>query len=56
MFTDNLKIPWQNIIKHNSFVNTLGLVVSISAYIIKSVWIWDENNCDKSHENSESIF
>jgi ABC-type antimicrobial peptide transport system permease subunit len=58
MLSNNFKIAWRNIIKHKtfSFINITGLAVAMAASMLMGVWIWDEYNCDSSHENRGRIF
>jgi putative ABC transport system permease protein len=58
MLKNYIKIALRNILRHKgfSFINIFGLAVGIAACLLISLWVQDELNYDKFHQNSENIF
>ncbi|MBT3755431.1 MAG: FtsX-like permease family protein [Candidatus Cloacimonetes bacterium] len=58
MLKNYFKIALRNIIRHKgfSFINIFGLAIGIAACLLISLWVQDELNYDKFHQNSENIF
>ncbi|MBT5419532.1 MAG: ABC transporter permease, partial [Candidatus Cloacimonetes bacterium] len=58
MLKNYFKIALRNIIRHKgfSFSNIFGLAIGIAACLLISLWVQDELNYDKFHQNSENIF
>ena len=58
MIKFNLKIAWRNIWKNKvfSFVNIIGLALSISCCLAISIFIWNEMHYDDFHKNSAAIY
>ncbi len=58
MFKNYLKISVRNIKKNRltSFLNILGLTISITSFLLILIWIQQEKNFDAFHENAENIY
>ena len=58
MFKNYFKIAWRNILRNKmfSFINISGLAVGMTCCILMSIWIINEFNYDKFHENIDTIY
>lgn len=58
MITNYLKVALRNIKKYKSFslINVLGLAVSISICLLIILFIYDQKNYDRFHEDKERIY
>lgn len=58
MFKNYLKIAWRNFLRSKSFslINTFGLTISLSAFLIISLFIYDEWSYDRYHDDADKIF
>ncbi len=57
MLKNYFKIAWRNIVKNKvySFINIGGLAVGMAVAVLIGLWVYDEANFNKSHQNYESI-
>jgi len=57
MFKNYLKIAFRNIIRHKgfSFINIAGLAVGLAVCFLILLWVQDELEYDRSHENYDRI-
>jgi len=57
MFKNYLKISLRNIKRHKgySFINIAGLAIGMAICILILLWVQDELNYDRFHENGENI-
>ena len=57
MLKTNLLIALRSLFKHrvSSFINVSGLTVGMSVAVLIGLWIWDELNYDKCHDNYDRI-
>jgi putative ABC transport system permease protein len=58
MFKNYLKIAVRNLLRSKiySFINIVGLAVSISAFILIFLWVVDELSYDKFNQNADRIY
>ena len=58
MFKNNLKIAWRNLIKDRQFtlLNLLGLSTGLACTLLIYLWIHDEYQFDKFHENDVRLY
>jgi putative ABC transport system permease protein len=58
MFKNNLKIAWRNLIKDRQFtlLNLLGLSTGLACTLLIYLWIHDEYQFDKFHENNGRLY
>jgi putative ABC transport system permease protein len=58
MFKNNLKIAWRNLIKDRqfTFLNLLGLSTGLACTLLIYLWIQDEYQFDKFHENDARLY
>jgi putative ABC transport system permease protein len=58
MLKNYLKITWRNIRNNKiySFINIMGLAVGMATCILIQLWVQDELNFDKFHENYSDIY
>ncbi len=58
MFTNHLKIARRNLWKHKtfSFINTLGLTIGLTSFILIALFIFDELTFDRFHKNTDKIY
>jgi putative ABC transport system permease protein len=58
MLKNYLKITWRNIRNNKiySFINIMGLAVGMACCILILLWVQDELNYDKFHENYSDIY
>ncbi|MEM6318796.1 MAG: ABC transporter permease [Bacteroidota bacterium] len=57
MFQNYLKIAWRNLIKNKvtGFINIAGLAIGMAVAIMIGLWVQDELNFNKAHENYDDI-
>lgn len=57
MFRNYLKIAVRNLLKQKStsFINIFGLAMGMAVALLIGLWIWDELQYDRYHDNSGSI-
>jgi putative ABC transport system permease protein len=57
MFKNYLKVALRNIIRHKgyAFLNIFGLAIGLACCILIGLWVLDELNYDRFHENASSI-
>jgi putative ABC transport system permease protein len=57
MFKNYLKVAFRNIIRHKgyAFLNIFGLAIGMACCILIGLWVLDELNYDRFHENASSI-
>ncbi len=57
MFKNYLKVALRNIIRHKgyAFLNIFGLALGMACCILIGLWVLDELNYDRFHENASSI-
>ncbi|MGD8535731.1 MAG: ABC transporter permease [Candidatus Aminicenantes bacterium] len=57
MITNYLKIAFRNMKRHKaySFINIAGLAIGMAICILILLWVQDELNFDRFHENAENI-
>jgi len=57
MFRNYLKVALRNIIRHKgyTFLNIFGLAIGMACCILIGLWVLDELNYDRFHENASSI-
>jgi predicted permease len=57
MIKNYMKIAFRNIIRHKgySFLNIFGLAAGMACCILIGLWVLDELNYDRFHENASSI-
>jgi len=48
----------RNLIRHKafSFINIIGLAIGLAAFIMISMWVFDELSYDRFHENADNIY
>jgi putative ABC transport system permease protein len=58
MFRNYLKIAWRNLLKNKtfSFINILGLALGMACSLLIMLWVQDEINMDRFHENDTRLF
>jgi putative ABC transport system permease protein len=58
MFRNHLKVAWRGIIRHQtfSFVNIMGLAVSLTAFFLMALYIEHEQSFDSFHANASRIY
>jgi len=58
MLKNYIKITWRNIRNNKiySFINIMGLAVGMACCILILLWVQDELNFDKFHENYSDIY
>jgi len=58
MFNNYLKIALRNLKRYKaySFINIAGLAIGLTCCIIISLWVIDELNFDKFHENCDRLY
>src|SRR6218665_75016 len=58
VFENYFKIAFRNLYRHGfySFINILGLAISMAAFIIISLWVRDELSYDKHFQNADRIY
>ncbi|MFY0625257.1 MAG: FtsX-like permease family protein [Reichenbachiella sp.] len=58
MFKNHLKIGYRNLWKYKNatVINISGLALGMAAFILISLFIQDELNYDKHHENADNIY
>jgi ABC-type antimicrobial peptide transport system permease subunit len=58
MFENYIKIAFRNVLRHKGFtlINVTGLSVGMALCILILLWINDELNYDRFHENADSIY
>ncbi len=58
MIINYLKIAFRNIRRHKgySFINIAGLAIGMAICILILLWVQDEINFDRFHENAENIY
>jgi len=58
MLTNYLKIAWRNLKKNRiySFINIFGLTVGLAAFLLISMYIFDELTYDRFHKDHNSIY
>ena len=58
MFKNHLKIAFRNLIKTKvlSFINILGLTISITSFLLIALYIFDELTFDAFHKNAANIY
>ncbi|MBE9585698.1 ABC transporter permease [Mucilaginibacter sp. JRF] len=57
MLKNYIKIAWRNLLKNkaHTFINVTGLAVGIGVAMLIGIWIWDELNYDKYHDNYDNV-
>lgn len=57
MFTNYLKIAWRNLIRNKGFAitNLLGLAIGMTCTMLIFLWVRDEMNFDRFHQNYNHI-
>ena len=57
MFRNYLKIAVRNLLKQKStsFINIFGLAMGMAVVLLIGLWIWDELQYDRYHQNYRSI-
>ncbi len=58
MLKNNLKIAWRNLIKNKAYfsINVLGLSIALTMSFLMLLWVNDERNMDKFHENNDQLY
>lgn len=58
MIVNYLKIAFRNMKRHKgySFINIVGLAIGMAICILILLWVQDELNFDRFHENAENIY
>ncbi|MEP2667631.1 MAG: FtsX-like permease family protein [Cyclobacteriaceae bacterium] len=58
MISNYLKIGVRNILKHKlfSFITIIGMSISIASCLLISIYVWDELNFDRYHQDGERTF
>ena len=58
MFKNYLKTALRNLWKHKtfSFINTIGLTVGLTSFILIALFIFDELTFDRFHKNADKIY
>jgi len=58
MLNNFLLVAWRNITRHKGFaaINILGLSVGLAVCILIGLFVWDENQYDKTIPNNERIY
>jgi len=58
MFKNNIKLFFRNIIRYKStfVINVIGLSSGLACVLMISLWIFDEMQVDKFHENDENLY
>ncbi|MGB8191124.1 MAG: FtsX-like permease family protein [Chitinophagaceae bacterium] len=58
MLRNYLKIAWRNLGKHRiySFINIFGLTAGLTAFLLITLYIFDELTYDKFHKNADNIY
>ena len=58
MLTFNLKIAFRNLWKNKvfSFINVIGLALSMACCLVISLYVWNELEYDNFHKNAQHIF
>jgi len=58
MLHNYFKIAWRNLVKDRlfSFLNMLGLSMGLSCVLLIFLWVHDEMNIDKFHDNSSRLY
>lgn len=57
MFQNHLKIAWRSLIKNKitGFINIVGLAIGMAVAMMIGLWLHDELNYNKYHENYETL-
>lgn len=57
MFKNYFKIGWRNLLRNQgySFINIGGLAVGMAVAVLIGLWVYDEVNFNKYHDNYEQI-
>lgn len=58
MFRNYLKIAYRSLLRNRVFgaVNIIGLVFGITSFAFIALWVWDEINVDKFHDDGNDIY
>ncbi|MTI40164.1 ABC transporter permease [Fulvivirga lutimaris] len=58
MLKRNLKLAYRILIKNplNSFITIIGLSVGIGCFLVLSLFVWDEYQTDRFHDNYDDIY
>jgi ABC-type antimicrobial peptide transport system permease subunit len=58
MISNYLKIAWRNLLRNRGFsvTNILGLTIGITCTILIALWVNDELNYNKFHDNYDNIY
>lgn len=58
MLKNYIKIAFRNLLRHKvfSFLNIAGLAIGMACSILIFLWVQDELNFDRFHENAESLY
>ena len=58
MFKNYVKIAFRNVVRNKgySFINIFGLAVGLTVCILIMLWVQDEYNCDRYHDNLDNIY
>uniref|UniRef100_UPI004049644E ABC transporter permease n=1 Tax=Fulvivirga sp. TaxID=1931237 RepID=UPI004049644E len=58
MLQRNLKLAYRILIKNplNSFITIIGLSVGIGCFLVLSLFVWDEYQTDRFHDNYDDIY
>ncbi|MDR8393449.1 ABC transporter permease [Aliifodinibius sp. S!AR15-10] len=58
MFKNYIKIAWRNFKRDKSYslINTAGLVIALSAFIVIGLFVYDELSYDDYHEDADQIY
>src|SRR4029077_4561050 len=58
MFRNYLKIAWRNLMKNKifSFINIFGLSVGLTCCMLVTVYLYNEINYDKYHNNINHLY
>lgn len=58
MLKNYFKIAWRNMLRNRTFstINILGLSIGLSCFLLLTLYIKDELNYDRHHENADRIY
>ncbi|MGS2764778.1 ABC transporter permease [Sinomicrobium sp. M5D2P9] len=58
MIKNYFKIAWRNMLRNKTFstINILGLSIGLSCFLLLTLYIKDELNYDRHHENADRIY